>query len=134
MPTLAMTAPEIPRLAGHLLVEALIALLIGLAAVPPLAVPVLFGVMGFGAGMAGPSRDLIVKRASPPNATGRVYGVVYSGLDIGQAIAPLLFGTLMDHHQPALVWVGIALVQGVLIVNAFNVRKVRRTSLVAAAA
>jgi len=113
---------------------ALIALLIGLAAVPPLAVPVLFGVMGFGAGMAGPSRDLIVKRASPPNATGRVYGVVYSGLDIGQAIAPLLFGTLMDHHQPALVWVGIALVQGVLIVNAFNVRKVRRTSLVAAAA
>ena len=39
----------------------------------------------------------------------------------------------MDHQQPALVWVGIALVQGVLIANAFNVRKVRRTSLVAAA-
>jgi predicted MFS family arabinose efflux permease len=112
---------------------ALIALVIGLAGVPPLAVPVLFGVMGFGAGIAGPSRDLIVKRASPPNATGRVYGVVYSGLDIGQAIAPLLFGTLMDHQQPALVWVGIALVQGVLIANAFNVRKARRTHLVAAA-
>jgi MFS family permease len=112
---------------------ALVALVIGLVGVPPLAVPVLFGVMGFGAGIAGPSRDLIVKRASPPNATGRVYGVVYSGLDIGQAIAPLLFGTLMDRQQPALVWVGIALVQGVLIANAFNVRKVRRTSLVAAA-
>jgi MFS family permease len=112
---------------------AMVALVIGFVDIPPMAVPVLFGVMGFGAGIAGPSRDLIVKRASPPNATGRVYGVVYSGLDIGQAIAPLMFGTLMDMHRPAQVWLGIAVVQGVLIVNAFNVRKVRRTNLVAAA-
>jgi MFS transporter, FSR family, fosmidomycin resistance protein len=110
-------------------VAALVALVVGFVDVAPMAVPVLFGVMGFGAGIAGPSRDLIVKRASPPNATGRVYGVVYSGLDIGQAVAPLLFGTLMDMQRPAQVWLGIAVVQGVLIVNAFNVRKVRRTSL-----
>ena len=110
-------------------VAALVALAIGFADIPALAVPFLFGVMGLGAGIAGPSRDLIVKRAAPPHATGRVYGVVYSGLDIGQAVAPLLFGSLMDRHQPALVWLGIALVQGVLIVNAFNVRKVRRTAL-----
>ena len=113
-------------------VAAMVALAIGFVDVPALLVPVLFGVMGFGAGTAAPSRDLIVKRASPPNATGRVYGVVYSGLDIGQAVAPLIFGSLMDHQQPAMVWLGIALVQGVLIVNAANVRKVRRTSLVAA--
>lgn len=115
-------------------VAALVALTIGFGHLPAVAVPVLFGVMGFGAGIAGPSRDLIVKRASPPNATGRVYGVVYSGLDIGQAIAPLIFGTLMDHGRPALVWLGIALVQGVLIVSAFNVRKARRTALTPAAA
>ena len=113
-------------------VAAVVALILGFTAVPAWLVPVLFGVMGFGAGTAGPSRDLIVKRASPPNATGRVYGVVYSGLDIGQAVAPLMFGTLMDHHQPAMIWLGIALVQGVLIVNAFNVGKVRRTTLVTA--
>ena len=113
---------------------ALTALAIGFVDLPPMAVPVLFGVMGLGAGIAGPSRDLIVKRASPPNATGRVYGVVYSGLDIGQAIAPLLFGTLMDLHRPAQVWLGIAMVQGVLIVSAFNVRKARRTNLVAVGA
>ena len=111
-------------------VAASVALAIGLLDVPPLAVPVLFGVMGFGAGIASPSRDLIVKRASPPNATGRVYGVVYSGLDIGQAVAPLLFGTLMDLHRPAQVWLGIAFVQAALIVSAFKVRKVRRTNLV----
>ena len=113
---------------------AMVALFIGFADVPALAVPLLFGVMGLGAGVAGPSRDLIVKRASPPNATGRVYGVVYSGLDIGQAVAPLLFGTLMDLHRPSQVWLGIALVQGVLIVSAFKVRKVRRVNLVVAPA
>jgi MFS family permease len=111
---------------------ALMALVIGYTDLPALAVPVLFGAMGFGAGIAGPSRDLIVKRSSPPNATGRVYGVVYSGLDIGQAVAPLAFGTLMDMQRPSTVWLGIALVQAVLIVSAFNVRKVRRTNLVPA--
>ena len=113
-------------------VAASVALVMAFSPVPAMLVPVLFGVMGFGAGTAGPSRDLVVKRASPPNATGRVYGVVYSGLDIGQAIAPLMFGTLMDHQQPALVWLGIAIVQGVLIVNAVNVKKARRTTLAAA--
>lgn len=106
---------------------AAIALLLGFAELPALAVPVLFGAMGFGAGLAGPSRDLLVKRATPDHATGRVYGVVYSGLDIGQAIAPLLFGTLLDLQQPSAVWLGIAAVQAVLIVSAFNVRRARRT-------
>ena len=73
-----------------------------------MTVPVLFVLMGIAAGIAAPSRDLIVKRAAPPNATGRVYGVVYSGLDIGQAAAPLVFGPLMDMHRPADIWLGIA--------------------------
>ena len=106
-----------------------IALALGFADVPAWSVPVLFGLMGFAAGTGGPSRDLIVKRAAPANATGRVYGVVYSGLDIGQAISPLLFGVLMDHQQYSAVFMGLAAVQGVLIASAFNVRKVRRTAL-----
>jgi len=110
-------------------VAALIALALGFGDLAPAAVPVLFGAMGLGAGIAGPSRDLLVKRSSPDDATGRVYGVVYSGLDIGQAVAPLMFGLLMDLHRPAQVWLGIAVVQGVLIVSAFNVRQVRRTVL-----
>ncbi len=113
-------------------VACLVALTIAFANLPALAVPVLFGAMGFGTGMAGPSRDLLVKRSAPENATGRVYGVVYSGLDIGQAVAPLVFGTLLDHGQPALVWLGIAMAQGVLIASAFNVRRVRRTALATA--
>jgi MFS transporter, FSR family, fosmidomycin resistance protein len=111
---------------------AAIALLLGFAELPAFAVPVLFGAMGFGAGLAGPSRDLLVKGASPDHATGRVYGVVYSGLDIGQAIAPLMFGTLLDMGRPSAVWLGIAAVQAVLIVSAFNVRGARRTHAVPA--
>ena len=108
---------------------ALIALTLGFASLPAAAVPLLFAAMGFGVVISGPSRDLIVKRSSPANATGRVYGVVYSGLDIGQALAPLLFGALMDRHQPALVWLGIAVVQAVLIGSAFSVQRVRRVAL-----
>ncbi len=110
-------------------IAAVIALVIGFGPVPPLAVPVLFALMGVASGIAGPSRDLIVKRAAPPNATGRVYGVVYSGLDIGQAFAPLVFGPLMDMHRPSDVWLGIAIAQAFLITTAFNVHRARRTAL-----
>jgi len=105
------------------------ALAIGFADVPGWSVPVLFGAMGFASGMAGPSRDLLVKASAPDNATGRVYGVVYAGLDIGQAVVPLVVGALMDRGAYRSVWLALALLQGVLIVNAFNVRKARRTAL-----
>jgi MFS transporter, FSR family, fosmidomycin resistance protein len=70
---------------------------------------------GFGTGLAGPSRDLLVKRASPPGATGRVYGTVYSGLDVGFALAAPVFGWLLDHGAPNAVFVGasLALLMGV---------------------
>jgi FSR family fosmidomycin resistance protein-like MFS transporter len=113
-------------------VAALIALSIAVAPLPALAVPVLFGLMGLVTGMAAPSRDLLVKKSTPENATGRVYGVVYSGLDIGQAVSPLLFGMLMDHQRYQGVWLGLAIVQAVLIASAFKLRRVRRTALVAA--
>nr|HET7860327.1 MFS transporter [Caldimonas sp.] len=115
-------------------VAAAIALTIGYAPIAPLAVPVLFAAMGLAAGIAGPSRDLIVKRSSPENATGRVYGVVYSGLDIGQAFAPLVFAPLLDLHRPADVWLGMAIAQALLITTAVNVRRARRTALAPAAA
>ena len=113
-------------------VAAALALTLGFADVPAAAVPLFFGVMGFVSGMAGPSRDLLVKRSAPDNATGRVYGVVYAGMDIGQALVPLLIGTLMDRGAFASVWLALAVLQGVLIASAFSVGRVRRTALVPA--
>ncbi|MFI5446429.1 MFS transporter [Polaromonas sp. UC242_47] len=110
-------------------VAALIALVLALGSFSAWVVPVLFGLMGFSSGIAGPSRDLLVKRSTPENASGRVYGVVYAGLDIGQAVSPLIFGVMMDHHMYRGVLLGLALMLGVLIASAFNVRRVRRTPL-----
>jgi MFS family permease len=107
-------------------IAAVLALTLGLADLPALAVPVLFGVMGFASGTASPSRDMLVKKSTPENSTGRVYGVVYSGLDIGQAVAPLFFGALMDRQLFAGVFIGLAAVQLTLIAGALNIRKVRR--------
>lgn len=127
---LASNAERCERVVGAAFgAAAMVALAIGFADVPGWAVPVMFGAMGVASGIAGPSRDLLVKRSSPENATGRVYGVVYAGLDIGQAVVPLFVGALMDHHQYRGVWLALALLQGVLIVSAFNVRRVRRTAL-----
>lgn len=113
-------------------IAAALALLLALGNLAAWTVPVLFGLMGFASGMAGPSRDLLVKKSTPDNASGRVYGVVYAGLDIGQALAPLLFGLLMDNGQYRSVLLGLVLLQLVLVASAFNVRRVRRTALVAA--
>ena len=108
---------------------AVMALFLALGNFPAWFVPVLFGSMGFASGIAGPSRDLLVKRSTPEHASGRVYGVVYAGLDIGQAVSPLIFGTLMDHGQYRSVLFGLAFVQAVLIASAFNVRRARRTAV-----
>jgi MFS family permease len=107
---------------------ALVALAIALVGWPAWLVPVLFGVMGFGSGIAGPSRDLLVKQATPPGATGRVYGVVYSGLDVGMTMAPLIFGALMDAGAHRGVWLGVALAQLLLIATAFDVKRRWRPS------
>jgi MFS family permease len=70
---------------------------------------------GLGTGLAGPSRDLLIRRAAPPGATGRVYGTVYSGLDVGFAVAAPVFGALLDRGQPQWLFAGAAgaLVMGV---------------------
>jgi len=99
---------------------ALVALAIGFSPAPAWSVPLLFALMGFGGGIAAPSRDLIIKQATPPGATGRVYGTVYSGLDVGLALAPAVFGLMMDAQRPALVWLGIAVFQALLVASALN--------------
>ena len=103
------------------------ALVLGFGDLAAPAVPLLFGLMGMAAGLAGPSRDLLVKKSTPQHASGRVYGVVYSGLDIGQALTPLAFGVLMDKHHYQGVWLGLVLVQALLVFSAFRVTRTRRS-------
>jgi MFS family permease len=71
---------------------------------------VVLAATGFALGIGGPSRDMMIKKATPKGATGRVYGLVYSGLDVGFAIAPVIFGALMDRGQYSATFFAAALV------------------------
>ena len=87
---------------------------------------------GFAVGVGGPSRDMMIKKATPKGATGRVYGMVYSGLDVGFAISPLLFGLFMDRGWYGATLFGAALVLLLSVVAALGVgRRTRRHVLAA---
>jgi MFS transporter, FSR family, fosmidomycin resistance protein len=88
---------------------------------------VVLAATGFAVGVGGPSRDMMIKRATPKGATGRVYGTVYSGLDVGFAVSPLLFGLLMDRGLYAAVLGGAALV---LLASALAARGVGQRTLI----
>lgn len=70
---------------------------------------VVLALTGLAVGIAGPSRDLMIKNATPAGATGRVYGLVYSGLDVGLALSPAIFGVWMDRGWYAATLLGAAL-------------------------
>ena len=76
---------------------------------------------GFAVGIGGPSRDMMIKKATPKGATGRVYGLVYSGLDVGFAISPLLFGAFMDRGWYGATLFGAAVVLMLSVVAALGV-------------
>ena len=80
-----------------------------------LATMVVLASTGIAIGIGGPSRDMMIRRATPKGATGRVFGLVYSGMDVGSAISPVLFGVFMDRG-----WYGATLV-GAAVVLAFSV-------------
>jgi MFS family permease len=117
---------------GALLAAACVAVVVALAGVPVWTVIGLMVLMGFLTGLVGPSRDLLVRRAATaglgPRAFGRVYGVVYSGLDVGLASAPLAFGPLMDAGRYAEVLVGVAFLQGLAVFTAARVGAKSRTA------
>ncbi len=71
---------------------------------------VVLAATGLAIGVGGPSRDMMIKKATPKGATGRVYGMVYSGLDVGFAISPLFFGLLMDRGLYGASLLGAAVV------------------------
>lgn len=93
-----------------MLAGALLLGLCGLGWLGASATMVVLALTGFAIGIGGPSRDMMIQRATPVGATGRVYGMVYSGLDVGFAIAPLVFGVWMDQGLYGATLLGAAFV------------------------
>lgn len=109
-------------IAASMLGSALMLCITATGVFPGMASASLAAFAGFGVGLAGPSRDMLIKRAAPPGATGRVYGTVYSGLDLGFALAAPVFGALLDTDSPSIVFYGAALALAVSVVSASFVR------------
>jgi predicted MFS family arabinose efflux permease len=84
-------------------------------------IPFVFFATGFGYGVVAPSRDLLVKAVTPKGVAGRVYGIIYSGIDLGAAVGPFIFGFFMDAGLPKALFLGIALFQLMIIPTVFKV-------------
>ncbi|QWD70841.1 MFS transporter [Polynucleobacter sp. UB-Siik-W21] len=84
-------------------------------------IPIIFFALGFGYGVVAPSRDLLVKKATPQGVAGRVYGIVYSGIDLGAAVGPFIFGLFMDAGLPKALFIGIVMFQLMIIPTVFKV-------------
>ncbi|GKS99543.1 MFS transporter [Acidovorax sp. SUPP3434] len=112
-------AGRVARLEGIitvcLLATGVLLLLVGTGWLPGMGAVAFAAIAGLGTGLAGPSRDMLIKRAAPPGATGRVYGTVYSGLDLGFCVAAPIFGALLDRGAAHGIFYGsaAALVLGV---------------------
>jgi MFS family permease len=78
---------------------------IDLGSVMLIAVMTMFG---FFYGVIMPSRDMIVRDVTPSGSFGKVFGFITTGFNIGGIVSPLIFGALMDHGSPRLVFAAVA--------------------------
>lgn len=79
------------------------AALLTVVGAPSMPIVLLVGVLtaaGFMNGMVQPSRDLLVRSVTPPGSIGKVFGFVSTGISIGTALMPILFGWIMDNADP----------------------------------
>jgi predicted MFS family arabinose efflux permease len=106
---------------SFLSITIIICLLLATGFIPLQFIPIIFCTLGFGYGVVAPSRDLLVKMATPKGVAGRVYGIVYSGIDLGAAVGPFVFGFFMDAGLPKALFIGIALFQLMIIPTVFKV-------------
>jgi FSR family fosmidomycin resistance protein-like MFS transporter len=118
------------RVVAVLLVAAAsLALVLASAAVPQVAVAPLMAIFGFCTGSASPSRDLLVRKAAMERfgqrSFGKVYGFVYSGVDAGMSISPVIFGRLMDRGLSSAVLYGVAFFQVLAVLFALRVGQAR---------
>ena len=89
---------------------------------PPIGVAIALTLAGVLSGITQPSRDMLIRKATPKGSTGKVYGFVYSGLDAGSATAPFIFGALLDHGHGEYVLYSVAVLWAVAMFTIVSVR------------
>ncbi|MGI9424376.1 MAG: MFS transporter [Hyphomicrobiaceae bacterium] len=81
--------------------NALLFLVVAVVPLPSLVLICTLTLAGFMSGLIAPSRDMLVRRAAPPGASGRAFGIVSTGFNIGSIFGPMLFGFIMDQGAPS---------------------------------
>lgn len=82
--------------AGAFFSAAFLVLLITIIELSSVMLVILLGLIGFLTGLVAPSRDMLVRAASPKGAEGRVFGIASTGFNIGGVLGPLFLGYLLD--------------------------------------
>jgi MFS family permease len=104
-------------------------LVIAMQVIPGAALPAALAVAGFASGMVAPSRDLIVRASTPPGAAGRVFGFVYSGLDVGSLTMPVFYGWMLDHALPHAVFYTVSAFTAIAMLTVLLLRVTNTLSL-----
>lgn len=114
-----------------LILAGVVLVILAMGVVTPMFAMVLVGLAGFCSGVSAPSRDMLIRRVTPKGATGTVYGLVYSGMDVGSSLAPVSFGLMLDAGMTQGPWFGAAAgfmaaaVLAVLVARSANAVSVR---------
>ncbi len=87
-----------------LAVSAVVAVLIAAVPMHYFAVVFMFTIAGFLHGVIRPARDMMVREVCPEGKTGKVFGFVFTGQNVGGAIAPIFYGYILDNFNPQWVF------------------------------
>ena len=85
-------------------VAAALVAVVAMSRLHPVALVTLFAVIGFLTGVIVPSRDMLVRAAAPKGSEGKVFGIAFTGFNIGGTFGPVLFGLFLDHLLPSMVF------------------------------
>ena len=97
-------------------------LVLGLIALPEIALPGVGLLAGLAMGASRTPRDVMLKDACPPGQIGKVFGFVSAGLPLGGAITPVPLGFLIDMGYPGLVLPVVAALLGLSLLCAGGAR------------
>jgi len=92
-----------------LIVSAGIAVLVGLVDLHATVLAFVFSLAGLLQGIIRPARDMMIRAASPKGSIGKAFGFVMSGQAVGGALAPIVFGAILDIGAPEWLFYGSAI-------------------------
>lgn len=98
---------------------AILMLLLGSIRLPIAMIAIIYTLIGLGQGAVRPARDMMVRAATPPGGIGKAFGFVSSGIATGGALAPVLFGWLVDLGDATWVFysIGVFMLIGIASVT-----------------